>query len=213
MSNKSEKLLCAVCGSENVTITEHAETHDIPYGEPVVIKTVIHVCKDCGAEIDATQDTARLTALVEAQKTAIDRMLGFLSESGYTLSNIERALGLPQRTLSRWKGGQDPSAAGLALLRIIRTYPWVIKVADEKFNSSIASAVLAQQAVDAISDIMRQKFSFELQQIGAVQTTGFEEKPNAAVTFFATYMGNKAVIQDEIAIGEKEPYQITYEVK
>lgn len=42
------------------------------------------------------------------------------------LSYIERVLGLSMRTLSRVKANGDTSTMGLALLRIIRTYPWIL---------------------------------------------------------------------------------------
>jgi hypothetical protein len=68
---------------------------------------------------------------------------------------MERALGLPARTLARWKNEQttSPSAAGVALMRIIRTFPWILEVADVQFDKTKARKVLLQAAMDEIVKI------------------------------------------------------------
>jgi hypothetical protein len=52
-------------------------------------------------------------------------------------------LGLPQRTLSRWtQGGAPPE--GVALLRLIERFPWLLEVAEAHFDAHVARHVLVR---------------------------------------------------------------------
>ena len=75
-------------------------------------------------------------------------MLSHLSKIGYSMAAIERALELPQRTISRWKANKELSSIGIALLRIIRTYPWILEVAEKKFDFNDAWIIYIQNAVN-----------------------------------------------------------------
>ncbi|MFA5698302.1 MAG: hypothetical protein WC954_01035 [Sphaerochaeta sp.] len=74
-------------------------------------------------------------------------ILNDLNEMGYSNALMERILGLPARTLARWKNEQsiNPSAAAIALMRIIRTYPWILVVADAKFDEEVALNTLIRE--------------------------------------------------------------------
>ncbi|MDI6739292.1 MAG: hypothetical protein QME74_02895, partial [Candidatus Edwardsbacteria bacterium] len=73
---------------------------------------------------------------------------------GYSLAGIERALELPTRTLSRWKSGDfNASAGSLALLRILKTYPWIIDVADVKYNEFDAKSILIREAINVFNNL------------------------------------------------------------
>jgi DNA-binding transcriptional regulator YiaG len=190
MSNKD--LTCSVCGSKNIEVKESMERHQVPYGTDVEIKSVIHACADCGAEIDVTKDEERTKALMVSQKASVDSIINFLSvNSGYTFANIERALSLPQRTLSRWKTGQDPSAAGLALLRIIRTYPWITDVADEGFEQGAARRILMEEAVKEINSIMVNSYGYNLTGLGVVKAADTANTCKSTFAIYAQYSGEK----------------------
>lgn len=68
-------------------------------------------------------------------KTSVPRMLELLGAHGMSMAYIERALDLPVGTAVRWKAGEC-SAAALALLRIITTFPWVVEVAESGLDPS-----------------------------------------------------------------------------
>jgi hypothetical protein len=67
----------------------------------------------------------------------------------YSMAFVERALELPQRTMMRWKKGQLSDAA-IALLRIIGTYPWIMDVADAKYDSIYAQKRLTIEGAKAM---------------------------------------------------------------
>lgn len=76
-----------------------------------------------------------------------------MSKVGITMAMFERVFELPTRTLTRWKGG-DFSASALALLRIVATYPWIIEVAEHKFERNYASFVVIKIAA---SELLEQR--------------------------------------------------------
>jgi hypothetical protein len=68
----------------------------------------------------------------------IQNILDDLNRSNISMAMLEPVFDLPARTLTRWKHG-DFSSSALALLRIVSTFPWIIHVAEEKFNPKQAS--------------------------------------------------------------------------
>ena len=96
------------------------------------------------------RNSSRWKALAVSERQSIEPMLEHLSNEGYSMAAIERAFGLPQRTISRWKSNKELTATGLALLRVIRTYPWIIDVADSKYEGNYACVRHIQTAADQL---------------------------------------------------------------
>lgn len=141
---------CPACDGTSLRRKEIEETMQVPYGPETKRKQVVIVCNDCGIDIDDSEVNDEVTekALEVSRRESITRMLDDLAGMGYSLAGLERALELPQRTISRWKASTDVSSGGLALLRIIRTYPWIVDVADNKYASSYAKSALLHQAAE-----------------------------------------------------------------
>lgn len=59
------------------------------------------------------------------------------------IAHAERVLGLPARTIARWKTGHA-SASATALLRFIVTYPWLLEVAEDQFEPTKADFHVAK---------------------------------------------------------------------
>lgn len=100
----------------------------MPYGPAIPYQNTVHVCSNCGSSVDYTKVFTKEydNALKKSEEESIPLMLDYLKGRGMGLSYIERVLGLSMRTLSRVKANGDTSTMGLALLRIIRTYPWIL---------------------------------------------------------------------------------------
>jgi transposase-like protein len=144
---------CVACGSGHIKHCDAPHTVQVPYslnGASYIEKTI--VCSDCGAEIDDTDDEAIKKAYDIANQEAIQEILKFFTDQGHSLASIERALGLPQRTISRWKGRSDLSSVGLALLRVIRTFPWILDVAEEKYDQGHAAEIMIINAVQTMRE-------------------------------------------------------------
>jgi|GEM_PF-669042 transposase-like protein len=147
MNKEDAKIVCNICGSDQVDTVKNPVSISIPLGEDAVYEQVITVCKTCGEEIDITDEGNRNKAISTSEKKALEAIIQFIVDQGYSLANIERALDLPQRTISRWKSGQEPSSAGLALLRFIRVFPWLLSVAEKNYDISFSRQILMHSAI------------------------------------------------------------------
>jgi transcriptional regulator with XRE-family HTH domain len=146
---------CPVCGSTEFKTVTNKNSLPIAYGEPAIVEETTDTCLSCGVSGDFSDenDLRVTTALAEAKKKSIDAMLETLSEMGIKMAYLERALELPARTVSRWKSGES-SAASLALLRAIRTYPWILEVADARFDPYIAKMKLVEGAAQVLREAL-----------------------------------------------------------
>jgi len=153
------KNICPECGSSSV-ITERITEQDLlPFGESFEYEKEIDVCQECGEKgsfsnktIDENHEKYQL-ALKRTNKDSLVLILHHMSGIGNSMAHIERSLGLAQRTLSRWKT-QGISSSGMALMRIIRAYPFILDVADANFDENFASEELLRQAAIAYSKFL-----------------------------------------------------------
>jgi len=124
----------------------------MPFSPGAVYESETDRCRKCEMEGDFAKanDKAISIAVAEAKKVSVASIINYLAESGKSMAYIERAFDLPQRTLMRWKGG-DLSAGGLALLRLVATFPWTVEVAEAQFNSVYATQRLAHEGINAMS--------------------------------------------------------------
>ncbi|MDA3822348.1 MAG: hypothetical protein PF450_07045, partial [Bacteroidales bacterium] len=82
-------------------------------------------------------------------------ILTSLNRDGYSNASMERALGLPSRTLARWKkeNSISPSSSGIALMRIIRSFPWILDIAENNFDQKKAMSIFLTNAMNEIVNI------------------------------------------------------------
>ena len=144
---KTEKLSCPVCGSKHVERIEQESVHELTLGNYFSFKEVFAKCKDCTEEIDISSETHQNFLL--AQKTAemafVKKSIDSLASLGISMAFFERAFELPIRTLTRWKTG-DFSATAVAFLRILITYPWIVEVAERRFDQFFSKQAVIMAA-------------------------------------------------------------------
>jgi len=147
---------CPACGSDSIETIKSKHTLPIVYSNPVVYDEVLEKCLVCGesGDFSGANDDLIDKALEVAKKQSVIDMLDALTTTGIKMSYMERALELPARTAARWKGG-ELSAATLALLRIIRTFPWILEVADARFDQSVAKYRVVEEASHIIHDVLK----------------------------------------------------------
>jgi hypothetical protein len=107
-------------------------------------------CRTCGMEGDFSGhgDEQIEEAIGAAKHNAIIHIIEEFVRNEISMSSIERALDLPQRTLTKWKNGlSSPSATGVALMNIIRTYPWILTVAQYKYEPLVARNIYITNAI------------------------------------------------------------------
>jgi len=117
------------------------------YGPDATFVEVNHTCNSCGlcADFTGENDAVVKAAIEKSEAAAAESILRWFSENGVPAVHFERVLRLPMRTTQRWKSG-EVSAAALALLRLTRTYPWLLDVADSNYDEHVAIGALIEAA-------------------------------------------------------------------
>lgn len=170
MKNETQ-ILCPVCGSDQVEIKEANSTIQAPYGPNIAFEDNVSHCKSCGSDVDYSRaiDSSDKHALEKSLKVSIETMIESLAKEGFSLAYTERALDLPQRTISRWKKSGDLSSIGVALLRIVKTYPWILKVAENKFDPRFAIKSVVENGVKEILNSFSGNAAASLNQVGFIK--------------------------------------------
>ncbi|MGP1602419.1 hypothetical protein [Treponema sp.] len=142
------KKQCPVCGGVNLERSFVKKT--IGGNE---ISLVNYVCHDCGEEGDFFNENDKKISGAFVQKH-LDESLEILSrleQQKRNFAGIERALNIPQRTFSKWKNKKTkPSAPAIALLKFLDIFPWLVDIADNKFDKIAADNILLKYACNLI---------------------------------------------------------------
>lgn len=151
---------CPACGSSNVKEEKTSRSLPVPYGPPAAFMERVFTCADCDTSGDFTgeNDAAVREAVEKSQASAAEAIFRWLGEQNVSAAYLERALRLPARTTARWKSG-ELSAAALALLRLVRTYPWLLKVADSGFESTVVQQEVVAAAAKVLASVLRETAS------------------------------------------------------
>lgn len=172
-----EQVICSYCGKDNVSIEEHAIELSEPYGGSSTVKIKEKVCNHCGfIEDDDSNDLVIKKELEVLKRISMVKVIDALNSMGHTTASMERALGLPARTIARWKNEESmsPSAAGIALMRIIRTFPWILAVADTQFDHVVARGLLLQNAAKEIMKIRTEHSDYDVISDARISSNYFE---------------------------------------
>ncbi|MCK5760394.1 MAG: hypothetical protein KAH33_03815 [Candidatus Delongbacteria bacterium] len=155
----NEVIKCNYCGNSNFNKRKEKQTEFEPYGEIIEFKEDIWVCKKCGDELNYTLNytDGYEKAQKKSEVSSIKNMLAYLTKGRIKLKDIEDSLGLPVRTLSRWKSKLNYSKVGLTLLRVVRSYPWIILVAARRFESKAVDEVFKQAAMKKFGLVEKKK--------------------------------------------------------
>ena len=144
----TNKITCPSCNSKKVFMKLENETLPIPFSGPVSYEAEIYYCNECGASGDFRGVNGKITraAVNKAGKESARPIINQLVESdGLNMAYMERSLDLPPRTMMRWKRGAITEAA-LALLRLLRTFPWLIEIAQNQYDKTYAQQRLLEEA-------------------------------------------------------------------
>ncbi|MGI5864355.1 MAG: YgiT-type zinc finger protein [Myxococcales bacterium] len=144
---------CPACGSHEVVTSKTSQTYTPPYGETTVVCVRLDECQTCGESGDFAGTNSQIVreAMEKADRESIGAILDSLAEAGVSAAYIERALSLPARTVARWKAGGS-SASGLALLRLVRTFPWLLEVAAAGYAERKAKRAVVMAAAAEIEE-------------------------------------------------------------
>lgn len=108
------------------------------------INFISYRCENCKEEFDFGDNDSEINkAFKEKNRKDAIKILDKFEKEKKNFAGIERALSLPQRTLYKWKNGKTKtSASGVALLKMIDLFPWLIDIAEENYDREIANDIL-----------------------------------------------------------------------
>jgi hypothetical protein len=165
--------LCPACGSADIKKIVNKEIINEPFGGHKYIDTIEVRCNTCGSTGDFFGENELIVdeAIKELKQNSIINILNDFSNNKISMSAIERALDLPQRTLAKWKNGNSsPTATGVALMRFIRLFPWLLDVAERKFDYDYAQKIYINAAVQKLFSVVNFKKD-DFSEAGIVATS------------------------------------------
>jgi hypothetical protein len=147
---EQKSLKCPVCRGVDIETASELREYPLAFGEAARLDLVVNRCRSCGEIGDflAVNDEPIENALAAAEGRLAAKNIEYLADQGYTMASCERALSLAPRTMMRWKSGQISDAAGV-LLKVLRTFPWIVNVARANFSRVVADEQLRLHAVYA----------------------------------------------------------------
>lgn len=152
--------ICPACGSEDIYETKKRIKIKEPFTIAESTEIIENVCRTCKAKGDffyQNEDTIDNT-IKRLKQRSVENILKYFVENKISMSAIERALEIPFRTLAKWKNKvTKTSAAGIALLRFIRLFPWLLDVAENKYDPQKSENIMLNNAIVKLRKILNKE--------------------------------------------------------
>lgn len=141
---------CPICKSKLKSKVE-IQSATLVTGDKFSFKETVFSCAECGFKgpLGSKSYGHYLKARDNAVIKAVKGLVGKLQTMFMSLLYVERSLDLPSRSLSRWKNSGEASASTLLLLKMIETFPFLVEVAERKFDRQYAVQALQNAATES----------------------------------------------------------------
>jgi len=194
------KQRCPACGSIDIIDEKKSILIKEPFGGQNNIEIHENICSLCGSRGDFFNQNETLIdeTIKKLKQKSIENILNDFIDSKMSMSSIERALEIPQRTLTKWKNRINvPSSAGIALMRFIKLFPWLLEVAENKYDYNESQKIHINAAIQKLLpeiDFCKEDF---VEAGGIVATSG-------SALFYKYYekkdMNNQEKIYNEVTL-------------
>ena len=147
------KQWCPACGSIDIIDEKKSILIKEPFGGQNNIEIHENICSLCGSRGDFFNQNETLIdeTIKKLKQKSIENILNDFIDSKMSMSSIERALEIPQRTLTKWKNRTNvPSSAGIALMRFIKLFPWLLEVAENKYDYNESQKIHINAAIQKL---------------------------------------------------------------
>jgi len=147
------KQRCPACGSIDIIDEKKSILIKEPFGGQNNIEIHENICSLCGSRGDFFNQNETLIdeTIKKLKQKSIENILNYFIDSKMSMSSIERALEIPQRTLTKWKNRTNvPSSAGIALMRFIKLFPWLLEVAENKYDYNESQKIHINAAIQKL---------------------------------------------------------------
>lgn len=149
------EMRCPICEMGELIESVESETIMDLFAGEIEVRRKFYTCSVCGESADFFNENEPLQIEIEKSKKlkSIENIIDKFEKRGLKLASIERSLELPQRTLSKWKNDHvEASAAAIALLKYIYTYPWLLELADRNYDPQEAQLLLWRESFSSLSE-------------------------------------------------------------
>lgn len=146
-------MTCPVCGSDNLNENLESEILKESFGGQKEVFLKKYKCSSCGTEFDSSiENDIIIRETIDRLKTqSITNIINDFNDINVSMASIERVLSIPQRTITKWKNGNNkPSATAYALFKYLRTFPWLLEVAEHNFDYNIAQKIHISDAIKSL---------------------------------------------------------------
>jgi DNA-binding transcriptional regulator YiaG len=169
------KQRCPACGSIDIIDEKKSILIKEPFGGQNNIEIHENICSLCGSRGDFFNQNETLIdeTIKKLKQKSIENILNNFIDSKISMSSIERALEIPQRTLTKWKNRTNlPSSTGVALMRFIKLFPWLLEVAENKYDYNEAQKIHINAAIQKLLPEINFRKNDFIETGGIVATSG-----------------------------------------
>lgn len=134
------ELVCPVCAMGELQ-QEKKVLKISKYGLSESREVEVSYCPVCEAEsyLHTEDESVRREMVNSLEQRNVRIVLEKMAQEKINFASLERALSLPQRTLSKWKqGATKPSEAGIVLVNLLNLMPWLSRVVDNDYDPQLA---------------------------------------------------------------------------
>lgn len=125
--NDVKYVTCKLCGYERAVEYISEVFMPVPKADSVKLLSSDVECPHCQDEYHSSDDPDLEKKVKDVESRSFATMLNDLVEkNGFQMATVERAYGIPYRTLSRWKTQGVSTKADLALIRVSHDFPFLI---------------------------------------------------------------------------------------
>ena len=182
MSNNT----CPVCSSTNLKKGTVKNKFTDNFGGSIEFDIIELTCEDCETTGDFFKENDEILARSsqELKERAVVKILEYFAYNKINFASMERVLGLPQRTLTKWKTkANPPTAAGITLLKFLKTFPWLLDVADAKFEYTAAQKIHMEAFMKTL-----------ISQIGVVKNETMNANLNTTQSLISSALASASVM-------------------
>ncbi len=143
--------ICPVCGLGQLEEKNDFRLIKESFGGSSSVSIKNYYCSVCESDGDFFDENEKIleNEVETLKKRAIRNILNDFNANNISMAAIERALRLPQRTLTKWKKGSTlPTASGMSLMKFLRIFPWLLEVADHDFDYNEAQKIHLNNALE-----------------------------------------------------------------
>lgn len=133
---------CPVCNGSKIKSRMVVKQVSDPLGPPHDYEAEEDTCLMCGevGDFNAVNGDALRAALFESGCDFVQSAIQEMGEQGIAAVSIDRICRLKIGTAGKWQKRQDITPEAIALMRFLRTLPWLLDVADEDFTYDAVAA-------------------------------------------------------------------------